>query len=220
MKNERFRLPYCPAGKSRKGLILTLMVVTLAVVIPLLCINLLASAAGQTETSEEDVHFKSPKYIPLLTDEDIRDQSRSSEYGLRGYIDIDLVDSPKVIELAHGETWVGKMRIYFVSRDMELKQVEIQLDPKSPWGLKNGIDYERDDGTIEHFDFASLITYDPSGSITLTSGKPLFVDYTVRIPADLPSYVNEIRLGPIGIFTPNDTGIPLLSSIETMVGVK
>ena len=129
--------------------------------------------------------------IPFLTSMEIRNPEIALQYGVTGYLEITYPsDSPSLLAVHRGGEINIDILLHFVSYTPEVTEAQVTIDPKSPWGP-----------TIEQGDviFNELVSYNPSGNITIKAGETIPVIMTIRIPEDLPSYINSIPLGGMGI---------------------
>lgn len=156
--------------------------------------------------------------IPALMPEDVRDSEIALKYGIKGYLEITLAqDSPSITVTEDGEATLtvksgGEANItillHFVSHTPELREAEVKIDPSGEEGHK--IEQYYTGGLINVND---LVSYDPSGVITLRDGQTMPVTMSVRIPKGFP--VSSFPLGAVGI----STNIPVLDDVHVEVTV-
>jgi hypothetical protein len=175
-----------------RKLILGIVILALVALAPLSC----------TEPKSEPEGGSISSLGPL----GIRDPDIALEYGILGYLDVTLPpDSPKALSISRGEEANITILLHFVSHIPELTEVEVNIDPKDD-PLRMGQCYHIEDaegkvikrGVITIND---LISYNPSGNITIKAGETLPVTMTIRVPADLPEGIMpaSIPLGAVGI---------------------
>jgi hypothetical protein len=161
--------------------ILILVFVALAL---LACAPLLASLSSAANINEI-------KSVILLTGVEIRNPEIALQYGVRGYLEITYPsDSPSLLAVHRGGEINIDILLHFVSYSPEVTEAQVTIDPNSPWGPTIG------QGDVI---FNQLVTYNPSGNITIKAGETIPVIMTIRIPEDFPSYINSIPLGGMGI---------------------
>jgi len=122
---------------------------------------------------------------------DITNPEHALEHGVTGYLEITLPsDSPSHLVVDRGGAINITILLHFVSHTPTVTETQVNIDPKSPWGSK-----------IEYRDvnFREFVSYNPSGTITTKAGEPMPVIMTISVPEDLPSYIEKIPLGAMGI---------------------
>ena len=132
-----------------------------------------------------------PGSIVTLSGDDIRKPWIALKYGVTGYLEITYPsDSPSHLFIDKGGEIDINILLHFVSHTPEVTEVQVNMDPKNPLGLR-----------IEQGDviFNELVSYNPSGNITIKAGETIPVIMTFRIPEDFPSYITSIPLGAMGI---------------------
>jgi hypothetical protein len=114
------------------------------------------------------------------------------EHGVIGYLHITYApDSLGALSVSRGGEISINMFLHLVSYSPDLAEVQAVIDPKNPYvGLRAG---------RGHIWFNDLVGYNPSGNLTIEAGETVPIEMTIRIPEDLPSYVESIRLEAWGI---------------------
>lgn len=185
----------------QRKLVFGLTLLTVAALTPVLSLSLVAPAAQGDGVGEmrEDVENGGVGSIPLLGPDDIRNPETASKYGIAGYVRFTWMDSRQQIVITRGESWSGTLLVHFVSYTSELTELELLMDPNATANHMVGKYYLREDGSRAFFDFSTLLSYDPSGIITLNAGKTLQVTATVHIPKDFPKAIPSFPLHAMGI---------------------
>lgn len=139
--------------------------------------------------------------MPALTDIGIRDPETALKYGVTGYLEITYPsESPSLLSIDRGGEISINTLFHFVSHTPEVTETQVNIDPKGPWGFR-----------IEQGDvsFIEFISYNPSGKITIKAGETIPVIMSIRIPENLPSYVEAIPLAGMGI----EASVPVLDEL-------
>ena len=129
--------------------------------------------------------------IVHLTGMEIRDPETALKYGITGYLEITYhPDFPSHLVVDRGGAINITVLLHFVSHTPEVTETQVNIDPQSPWGLK-----------IVQGDvvFNELVSYNPSGNMTIKAGETIPVIMTISVPEDLPRYIDKIPLGSMGI---------------------
>lgn len=129
--------------------------------------------------------------IPTLTGMEIREPEIALKYGVTGYLEITYPsDSPSPLFINRGGEINMNILLHFVSYTPEVTEAQVNIDPKSPWGLR-----------IEQGDviFNELVSYNLSGNISIKAGETIPVTMSIRIPENFPSSIEAIPLGAMGI---------------------
>jgi hypothetical protein len=175
----------------------------LGVLTPLLCIHFLA--APQPAASE----LKGVS-VPALSPSDIMNKSTASQYGIRGYLLITWQDAPQELSLNRGESWNGTLSLQFVSYDDSLTELHVYADPKGHYGVRANACYRSEDGSVQAFDVSSVLSYSPSGIVTIKAAETLPIAVTLQLPADFPGTLVSFPLKAVGI-APVEKGIPTVN---------
>ena len=131
------------------------------------------------------------KSIPLLTGTEIRNPEIALKYGVTGYLEITYPsDSPSHLFIDKGGEINIDILLHFVSHTPEVTATQVNIDPNNPLG------YRIEQGDVV---FNELVSYNPSGNITIKAGETIPVIMTIRIPEELPWYIDKIPLGGMGI---------------------
>jgi hypothetical protein len=129
--------------------------------------------------------------IVSLTGTEIRDREIALKYGVTGYLEITYPsDSPSTLFIDKGGEINIDILLHFVSHTPEVTVTHVNIDPSNPLG------YRIEQGDVV---FNELVSYNPSGNITIKAGETVPVIMTVRIPEALPWYIDKIPLGAMGI---------------------
>ena len=133
----------------KKKMMIGLAILVVAMVTPILCINLLGSGTMQQDneiTKEQEFEgFGIALFCP--TSDDIRDPEFAKEEGILGYVELAWMDAlPEELTLRPNGEWVGTMLIHFVSHVPEIADVEVQVDPNGEHGLSKSKVYRDEDG--------------------------------------------------------------------------
>jgi hypothetical protein len=141
--------------------------------------------------------------IPVLGGEGIRNPEIASKYGITGYLEITYPsDSPSLpsIDRDRGGEININILLHFVSHTPEVTNVQVNIDPKNPRG------YRIEQGDVI---FNELVSYSPSGNIVIKAGETIPVIMSIRVPENLPWYIEAIPLGAMGI----EANAPIISEI-------
>ena len=147
--------------------------------------------------------------IISLSGDEIRNPEIALKYGVTGYFEITYPsDSPSTLFIDKGGEINIDILLRFVSHTSEVTEVQVNIDPNNPLGLR-----------IEQGDviFNELVSYNPSGNITIKAGETVPVIMTIRIPEDLPWYIDKIPLGGMGIEASIHHTIDKLGEMELIV---
>ncbi len=155
---------------------------------------------------------------PLLTSLEIRNPEIALKYGIVGYVEIMAPDASKSLSLSKGSETSITILLHFVSHVSEVTETRVKIDPNSGEGLTIEQVYAIEDGDGNIIgrgiiNVNELISYNPSGLVTLKAGQPLPVTLTICIPIDFPRDVDPFPLGAVGI----TASVPILSDIKVMV---
>jgi hypothetical protein len=147
--------------------------------------------------------------IISLSGDEIRNPEIALKYGVTGYFEITYPsDSPSTLFIDKGGEINIDILLRFVSHTSEVTETQVNIDPNNPLGLR-----------IEQGDviFNELVSYNPSGNITIKAGETVPVIMTIRIPEDLPWYIDKIPLGGMGIEASIHHTIDKLGEMELIV---
>jgi hypothetical protein len=139
--------------------------------------------------------------VVLLTGMEIRNPEIALQYGVTGYLEIVYPsDSPDSLVVDRGGEIDMNILLHFVSYSPGVTEAQVTIDPTNPCGL-----------WIEQGDvvFNELVSYNPSGNITIEAGETVPVIMTIRILEDFPSSIETIALGSMGI----STDFPVISEL-------
>jgi hypothetical protein len=190
----------------RRKLIVGLAVLTVAVAMPILCINLLGSGTMQQDdeiTKEQEFgEFGVGLFCP--TDDDIRDPQIALQHGILGYVELSWVDDPP-IAMHQGEVWSGTCLAHFVSHTCEVTEAELHIEP-GEGALRGGRYYTREDGTEVFLDYSRFLCYWPQGVFKIKADETMVIEVTLRVPSDLPRSIQDFRLYPYDIWVGEHQG--------------
>ena len=149
---------------------------------------LICAAVPLSSSSEPNLKIES---ISSLTGIEIRNPDIALQYGITGYLEITYPsNSPSLLSVDRGGEIDVNTLLHFVSYTPEVTEAQVNIDPTGPWEL--GI--EQDD-----VNFNDLVSYNPSGNISIKAGETLPVTMSIRVPEDFPSTIEAIPLGAMGI---------------------
>lgn len=139
--------------------------------------------------------------ISPLTGIEIRNPEIASQYGVAGYLEITYApDSPSCLSVDRGGEINISILLHFVSYIPEVTEAQVNIDPKSPWGLR----IQQGDVTFNDF-----VSYNPSGNITIKAGETIPVVMTISVPEDLPRTITAVPLDAMGIMA----DVPVISEL-------
>jgi hypothetical protein len=185
---------------------LRLMISVFVALAALICAGVLLSALSEPN----EPMTNEPIETVCFTPEEIRNPEIALKYGITGYLDIVLpADSPSSLSVNRGGEINITILLHFVSYTTEVTEAQVNIDPKNPWCL--GI--EQDDVS-----FNDLVSYNPSGNISIRAEETIPVTMSIRIPENLPSSIEAIPLYALGI-TSNFLVLDELGGIENEVAV-
>ena len=167
-----------------------LRLISVFVVLALLACALL-SVSSSLEPNEPNFEEMEIVGVPFLTHLEIRNPEIALKYGVTGYLEITYPsDSPSLLSIDRGGEINIKILLHFVSHTPEVTELQVNIDPMHPWGPR-----------IEYRDviFNEFVSYNLSGNITIKAGETIPVMMTIRIPENLPSYIEAIPLCGMGI---------------------
>jgi len=178
---------------------LRLMILVFMVLALLACAPLFVSSSPEpNEPNFEEMEIVG---VPFLTGMEIRDPEIALKYGVNGYLEITFPsDSPSLLSIDRGGEININILLHFVSYSPEVTEVQVNIDPKGPWGYK-----------IEYLDvnFREFVSYNPSGNITIKAGETIPVIMNIRIPENLTSDIEAIPLGAMGIIA----NVPIIDEL-------
>lgn len=128
---------------------------------------------------------------------EIRDPKFAKEHNIDGYVGISVAENtPKSLSVSRGNEASVMMLLHFVSYKEDLTEIKVDSDPINGPGLSIEVCYLG--GSIP---VNKLITYYPSGTVTVKAVEPLPAKMTIRIPENFPTGIQPIPLGGVGIMT-------------------
>jgi len=158
----------------------------------------------------------------------MRNPDIALKYGINGYLEVGLAPgSSKSLAVTRGGEATITILLHFVSYTANLTEVQVKADPKGGLGLGSGRYYSVKDerGNIIGTGIVNindLVSYNPSGVVTIRAGQSLPVTVTVRIPADFPDLeIPSFRLDALGILPRPDVGdVALIDQLGVTVYVQ
>ena len=143
---------------------------------------------------------------------DLKNSKIALQKGISGYISIKFdKESYKEITLNKGTSRVIDINLLYTSYDENKESTIIEIDPSSGLGLSIEKQLGKSGETIS---LNNLITYEPSGKVTLISGEIKTIRMTVLIPQNISDF--KIPLGPVGI----TAEVPIINYGEGILNVK
>jgi len=176
--------------KFKSGIMISVVVALASVAFVLLIVG-----------SSPEPKFEEIKYVPALTELEIRDREIALKYGVTGYLEITYPsDSPSLLSIDRGGDININILLHFVSYTPEVTEAQVNIDPKGPGGYK-----------IEYLDvnFREFVSYNPSGNIVIKAGETIPIIMNIRIPENLTSDIEAIPLGAMGI----RTNVPMIDEL-------
>jgi len=185
--------------KFRLGIMISVFVALAA----LICAAVLLSASsGPNEPTTNE-----PIATVCLTDTEIRNPEIASEYGITGYLEIiHPSDSPSSPSVDRGGEINITILLHFVSYSPEVTEVQLNIDPNPKTGGEGIDEY----GVF----FNDLVSYNPSGNISIEAGETIPVTMSFRIPEDFLSSVEDLPLSAMGIKT--EPYFPIVGELAEM----
>ena len=191
----------------KRKLIVGLVVLTVAVLTPILCIKLLGSETIQQDnevTEEQEFEgFGIALFVP--TEEQIRDPEFALQHRILGYVELTWMDALPPPAMRSGETWTGKWLAHFVSHTCEVAEVELHIEP-GEGSLTGGKYYTREDGTEVFWNFSRFLSYWPQGVFDIEANETMVIEVTLQVSADLPRSIQDFRLYPFDIWVGEHQG--------------
>jgi hypothetical protein len=159
-------------GRLKVGIVALLVVTSLASIVlfagPLL-------GWGEDQTQDGD--------ILSMGFEEIRDPAFAAQHGLRGYLEISYPpDSPSVLSVHRGGEASIDVLIHLVSYVPALTEMQVCILPEASVFC----DYRAEERAYK------LISYNPSGNLTIKAGETVSVTMTVCVPEDFPESVTAV----------------------------
>lgn len=143
--------------------------------------------------------------IPTLHADEIRNPDIALKYGIKGYLEIKQApDASKSLTVEKEGQASTTILLHFVSYTADLTEILVNIDPNSGEGLS----IERGTVTVN-----KLVSYVPSGIVTVKAGQTLPVKLTIRVPKDFPNDAFSFPIGAVGI----TADIPIIDEIDVMI---
>jgi hypothetical protein len=178
----------CQVKRILKGLVVGMAVICL--------LNLSALIhAGVLLSSPFELNKPTTIEMPgmgFLNDTEIRNPEIALQHGITGYLDIiHPPDSPSPLSVNRGGEINITVLLHFVSYSPEVTEAQLNIDPNPKTGGEGIDEY----GVF----FNSLVSYNPSGNISIKAGDTIPVTMSFRIPEDFLSSVEALPLCAMGI---------------------
>jgi len=192
--------------KKQNRVIAGLVILTVAVLTPILCIKLLTPPAAE-EGIEDDADGIEGHAIAsvVLTPEEIRDPEIALQYGFLGYVELTWMDALPPSAMRPGETWTGRWLAHFVSHTCEVTEAELHIQPglgtDRAWAC-----FRREDGTQGRYDLTRFLSYGPLGVFKMNADETMVIRVTIRVPTDLPRRIQDFWLHPFDIWVGEHQG--------------
>jgi hypothetical protein len=163
-------------------------IVILVFVALLACAPLFASLSSELN----EPMINEPIGTVFLTDTEIRNPEIALKYGITGYLEIiHPSDSPSSLSVDRGGEINITILLHFVSYSPEVTEAQLNIDPNPKTGGE-GIEM----GGVF---FNDLVSYNPSGNISIKAGETIPVTMSFRIPENFPSSIEALPLCAMGI---------------------
>jgi hypothetical protein len=147
-----------------------------------------------------------------LNDTEIRDPEIALQYGITGYLEIiHPSDPPSPLSVDRGGEINITILLHFVSYSPEVTEAQLNIDANPKTG-GTGI---QGDGVF----FNDLVSYNPSGNITIKAGDTIPVTMSFHIPENFPSSIEALPLSGMGIamgITTKPTFFPIVGEFAEM----
>ena len=154
----------------------------------LICAAVLLSASSEPN----EPMTNEPIGMVFLTDTEIRNPEIASQYGFTGYLEIiHPSDSPSPLFVDRGGEINITILLHFVSYSPEVTEAQLNIDPNPKTGGE-GIE-------VGGAFFNDLVSYNPSGNISMKAGDTIPVTMSFRIPENFPSSIEALPLCAMGI---------------------
>ncbi len=136
--------------------------------------------------------INAPVSTGFLTDTEIRNPEIASKYGITGYLEIiHPSDSPSSLSVDRGGEINITILLHFISYSPEVTEAQLNIDPNPKAGGEVIDEY----GVF----FNDLVSYNPSGNISIKAGETIPVTMSFRIPEDFLSSIEALPLCAMGI---------------------
>ena len=133
-----------------------------------------------------------PIAMVYLTDTEIRNPEIASQYGITGYLEIiHPSDSPSPLFVDRGGEVNITILLHFVSYSPEVTEAQLNIDANP----KTGGEAIGGGGVF----FNDIVSYNPSGNISIKAGDTIPVTMSFRIPENLSSSIEALPLCAMGI---------------------
>jgi hypothetical protein len=166
--------------KFRSGIMISAFVALAA----LICAAILLSSSSE------------PKFkvvgVPTLMYSDILNPEYALQEGISGYLEIiHPSDSPSSLSVDRGGEINITILLHFVSYTPEVTEAQLNIDPNPKTGGE-GIE-------VGGVFFNGIVSYNPSGNISIKAGETIPVTMSFRIPENFPSSIETLPLCAMGI---------------------
>lgn len=168
--------------KIGKMMILSLTTIILAIS----CISVLNA---NEESQMTKSHIECANLFNVLNSES------ALKKGIQGYIEIKYSSlDTKNLELQKGNFIQIDLYVIYNAHNKNKLTTIVNIDPAS----ENGLSIEKQLGKSgETICLNDLVTYEPSGEVVLTSGKPTIIKMTIASPSEIADV--ELPIGPVGM---------------------
>jgi hypothetical protein len=130
-------------------------------------------------------------------------------YGITGYLTITPAPgTEQSLCLMRGKNATLTLLLRAVALVANFTEAHVNVDPKSKWGgsLEVGL------GGENFVNINNLVSYFPSGNLTVKAGQTISVSMIVATPADLPN-LQKFYLNAVGI----SADVPILDNIKVLI---
>jgi hypothetical protein len=178
----------CRVKRILKGLVVGMVVICLFNLATLIYTGVPLSSPF--EPSEPTI-IEMPGMV-FLNDTEIRNPEIASQYGITGYLEIiHPPDSPSPLSVDRGGEINITILLHFVSYSPEVTEAQLNIDPNPKTGGERiGV------GGVF---FNDIVSYNPSGNISMKAGDTIPITMSFRIPEDFPSSIEALPLCAMGI---------------------
>lgn len=186
------------------------------VTVALILASLVAYVQSPAKSSEPELQEIN---VPALTRLEIRNPEIARKYDIVGYLEITMApNAPKSLSVSKGGEASIMILLRFVSYVPEVTETQVKIDPKSGEGPMIEQYYVTEDAKGDIIgrgvvNINDLVTYNPSGIVTLKASQTLQVTLTTRIPTDFPIEVSSFPLSAVGI----TANVPIINDVKVTV---
>ena len=189
-------------GEARTRLKGKSLVMSVVLVVAFLTAYCSFCLRASTPVSKPEVETQNPTvseadgvpldFFPVLPDNP--DYKPPPYYGLKGYLTITAAPSTqKSPYMKKGESVTLTILLHLVPLVTNFTEAHVNIDPNSRFGLKIEVGYSG--GSV---DINKLVSYDPSGNLTIKAGETVPVKMTIATLEDIP-ILQEFYLNAVGL---------------------